>query len=359
MSPSGLTHLDEEGHARMVDVGAKEATERFARARAHVRMSPRAAAIVQAGGGPKGEVLAVARLAGIQAAKQTAQLIPLAHPLPLSFVDVTASVIVDQGLVELLAEARTRAPTGVEMEAMTACSVAALTVYDMVKALETGIAIEGVVLLEKRGGRTDYRREDAPSGPRGASVAPGGRTQVPGAAPSGAPRTAILTISTSKARGQGVDESGPRLRELAEQLGVEVIAAEVIGDDRHAIEGRLRHYALEERCALVLTSGGTGVAPSDVTPEATLAVIQREIPGIAEAMRAASREHTPFWPLSRALAGVCGGTLIVNLPGSPRSIEQTAAALGAILPHALELIAGGHPSHRPGAAAPDQRSDAG
>jgi molybdenum cofactor biosynthesis protein MoaC/molybdopterin converting factor subunit 1 len=163
-SPAGvaprLTHLDAHGSARMVDVGAKPASERVARARARVRMSPASARAVQAGDGPKGEVLGVARIAGIQAAKQTAQLIPLAHPLPLSFVDVSAGIDVDAGLVELHGEARTVAPTGVEMEAMTACAVAALTVYDMVKGLERGIELEQVVLLEKRGGRSDYRRDE-------------------------------------------------------------------------------------------------------------------------------------------------------------------------------------------------------
>lgn len=157
--PARLTHLDRDGSARMVDVGAKQPSERVARARAHVRMSSQSARAVQAGDGPKGEVLGVARIAGIQAAKQTGQLIPLAHPLPLTFVDVDASVDVESGLVELIGEARTFARTGVEMEAMTACAVAALAVYDMVKGLERTVAIEQVVLLEKRGGRNDYRRE--------------------------------------------------------------------------------------------------------------------------------------------------------------------------------------------------------
>ena len=154
-----LTHVDDEGSARMIDVGAKPQSERVARARATVRMSRRAAQAVQAGDGPKGEVLGVARIAGIQAAKQTAALIPLAHPLALSYVDVAASVDVEAGLVQLLGEARTVASTGVEMEAMTACAVAALTVYDMVKGIERGIELEQVVLVEKRGGRSDYRRE--------------------------------------------------------------------------------------------------------------------------------------------------------------------------------------------------------
>jgi molybdenum cofactor biosynthesis protein MoaC/molybdopterin converting factor subunit 1 len=159
-SPHGLSHLDEHGRARMVDVGAKQETERVARARARVRMSPASARAVAAGDGPKGEVLGVARLAGVQAAKLTGQLIPLAHPLALTFVDVHARVEVEQGLVELVGEVRTIGRTGVEMEAMTACAVAALTVYDMVKGIEREVEIEHVVLLEKHGGRSDYRRED-------------------------------------------------------------------------------------------------------------------------------------------------------------------------------------------------------
>ena len=160
MSERRLTHLDEEGSAKMVDVGSKQPTERRARARARVRMTPSTAKVVAAGDAPKGDVLGVARLAGIQAAKQTGTLIPLAHPLPITFVDVEASVDADRGLIELVAEARTVARTGVEMEAMTACTVAALTIYDMVKGLERGVEVEQVVLLEKSGGRNDWRRED-------------------------------------------------------------------------------------------------------------------------------------------------------------------------------------------------------
>jgi cyclic pyranopterin monophosphate synthase len=152
-----LTHLDESGRARMVDVGAKDVTDRRAVARAVVRMSADTAAAVARGDAPKGDVISTARIAGIQAAKQTSALIPLCHPLPLSFADVRIDV--RDGLVEIEAEARTSAQTGVEMEAMTAASVAALTVYDMVKGLERGVEITEVVLLEKSGGRHDWRRD--------------------------------------------------------------------------------------------------------------------------------------------------------------------------------------------------------
>jgi molybdopterin adenylyltransferase len=158
-------------------------------------------------------------------------------------------------------------------------------------------------------------------------------------------RAAVITVSTSKARGEGEDESGSRLSELASRIGAEVVATEVIPDDRELIEGRLRRLADEGGCDLVLTTGGTGFAPSDVTPEATLAVIERAAPGIPEAMRAASREHTRHWMLSRAAAGIRGSTLIVNFPGNPASIEQVGEAIADAIPHALALIAGRHSQH--------------
>jgi cyclic pyranopterin phosphate synthase len=160
MSEGRLTHIDQQGMARMVDVGAKEPSDRRARAGARVRMSAASARAIESGDTPKGDVLGVARLAGIQAAKRTAELIPLAHPLTLTFIDVSASVSAEEGLVELTSEVRTVGRTGVEMEAMTACAVAALTVYDMVKGLERGVRVESIVLLEKSGGRSDWRRED-------------------------------------------------------------------------------------------------------------------------------------------------------------------------------------------------------
>jgi cyclic pyranopterin phosphate synthase len=147
----------------MVDVGAKAVSERRAVARAVVRVSRATADAVVAGDAPKGDVLGVARVAGIQAAKRTAELIPLCHPLGLSFVGVEGSVDPDAGLITLVAEARTTGQTGVEMEAMTAASVAALTVYDMVKGLERGAEIAEVVLLEKSGGRSGRWTRDAQS----------------------------------------------------------------------------------------------------------------------------------------------------------------------------------------------------
>jgi cyclic pyranopterin phosphate synthase len=155
-----LTHLDAAGRARMVDVSDKETTDRRAVATATIRVSPETARAVKAGDTPKGDVLGTARIAGIQAAKRTSELIPLCHPLPLSFVGVEGEIDPEAGQIRLTAEARTTGRTGVEMEALTAAAVAALTVYDMIKGIQRGAEISEVVLVEKSGGRSgEWRRE--------------------------------------------------------------------------------------------------------------------------------------------------------------------------------------------------------
>jgi cyclic pyranopterin phosphate synthase len=154
-----LSHIDPSGRARMVDVGDKAESDRRARARARVRMSPETADIVERGDAPKGDVIGTARIAGIQAAKRTDELIPLAHPLPISFIDVEAEIDSKEGTITFTAEARTTARTGVEMEALTAAAVAALAAYDMVKGIERGVLIEEVALLQKTGGKEDWSRD--------------------------------------------------------------------------------------------------------------------------------------------------------------------------------------------------------
>ena len=159
METGALTHLDADGRARMVDVSAKAPTARWARARAVVRMSPAAAAKVAAGEAPKGDVTGVARIAAIQAAKRTDELIPLAHSLGLTHVGVDVTVDLDAGTVTLVTESRTADRTGVELEAMVAASVGALAVYDMVKGIEPGVVVERVELLDKTGGKSDWHRD--------------------------------------------------------------------------------------------------------------------------------------------------------------------------------------------------------
>jgi cyclic pyranopterin monophosphate synthase len=147
-----FSHFDARGHATMVDVGAKPVTERTATARARVTMLPATAALIRSGGAKKGDVLGVARIAGIMAAKRTSELIPLCHPLPISAVSVELTATADA--VEIAATVRTTGQTGVEMEALTAASVAALTVYDMCKSVDRGMRIEELRLTHKAGGKS-------------------------------------------------------------------------------------------------------------------------------------------------------------------------------------------------------------
>jgi molybdenum cofactor synthesis domain-containing protein len=157
-------------------------------------------------------------------------------------------------------------------------------------------------------------------------------------------RCAVLTVSTSASRRETEDASGPLLARLAEEAGADVEAMEVVPDDFGLIEDRLHHY-VDARFALILTTGGTGLTPDDLTPEATRAVIEREVPGLAEAMRAESLRHTPMGALSRGVAGVAGRTLIVNLPGSPKAVGEAFAAIAPVLRHAVALIDGAAGRH--------------
>lgn len=160
-------------------------------------------------------------------------------------------------------------------------------------------------------------------------------------------RAAVLSVSSSRARGSGEEDlGGDELARWAEEAGADVVARELIADSRALIEDRLRHFCDAERCGLVLTTGGTGFAPDDTTPEATLAVGDRNAPGIAEAMRLASREHTPHWMLARNVSVIRGRTLIVNFPGSPKAIAEAGEAIAEALPHALRLLTEEPTSHR-------------
>jgi cyclic pyranopterin phosphate synthase len=318
MKPS---HLDDDGAPRMVDVGDKPMTARRAVAAATVRMRPEVLAGLLDAGGPKGDAFVTARLAGIGAAKRTSELIPLCHPLPLDRVDVELSPDRDAGTVKIRAEARVTARTGVEMEALTAASVAALTLYDMAKALQRDIVIERIELLEKSGGRSgDYG---------GAAVAPAEHDAV------------VVTCSNRSASGEREDASGPALVAALRDARFDVAAdAIVVADDEDAIAGLLSRLA-DAGHRLILTTGGTGLAPSDVTPAATRRVIDREAPGLAELMRAAGIASTPMAALSRGVVGARGMTLIANLPGSPRGATESLAALLPVVRHALDQLAGG------------------
>ena len=315
------THLGADGAPRMVDVGDKPITARRAVASALVRMRPEVLATLLDAGGPKGDALVTARLAGIGGAKRTSDLIPLCHPLPLDTVEVELEPDRSVGTVSIRAEARATARTGVEMEALTAATFAALTLYDMAKALQRDIVIERIELVEKSGGRSgDYSREPRANAEHEAVV---------------------VTCSNRSAAGEREDTSGPLLVAALGDAGFNVVPeAIVVADDEAAIASLLARM-VDAGHRLILTTGGTGLTPTDVTPAATRRVIDREAPGLAELMRAAGVASTPMAALSRGVVGTRGQSLIANLPGSPQGATESLAALLPVLRHALDQLAGG------------------
>lgn len=350
-----LSHYDDAGQARMVDVSAKAETRRTAAARAFVRMSR--ATLKALPDNPKGNPLEVARVAGIQGAKKTSELIPMCHPLMLTHSDVEITVKRDGVLIE--ATAATTAQTGVEMEALTAASIAALTVYDMTKALDKGISIERIEI-----GGKDRRKErnvapDRESRPRPewcwktGIAATGWKLRTSKNVPL---RCAVLTISDSTYAGVRQDASGPAVAARLAQAGHAVVLEAALPDEREQIAAKLRAIAAAAECDAVFTTGGTGLSARDVTPEATRSVIEREIPGLGELMRSEGLRSTRRAALSRATAGTLGRTVIVNLPGSPKGAMESLNAILELVPHVVELLQGRteHPPSEAPAAKPER-----
>jgi len=318
MSP--LSHLDADGRARMVDVGDKAVTARTATATARFVTTPDVIALVRADGLPKADVLATARIAGISGAKKTSELIPLCHQVPLSSVTIDFSFTDDSIVVS--ATAKTVGQTGVEMEALTAVAIAGLTLHDMVKAVDPAAVLGEIRLESKTGGKRGHWTRNGVLAPP--SVRPG--------------TAAVVVASTAGAAGTREDTTGPVIATWLAEHGFTVDAVTVVADADVASE---LSRVVASAPAVIITTGGTGLSPTDRTPEATLALLDRELPGVAEAIRARGLSATPTAALSRAVAGTANGTVVVNLPGSSGGVRDGLAVLDGLLEHLVAQVAGG------------------
>jgi cyclic pyranopterin phosphate synthase len=297
----------------MRDITAKIETLREALAEAFVAMPPQAQLLVRERRTEKGDALEVARAAGIMAAKRTWELLPFCHPLPLTHVEI--SYLFEELGVRIRASAKAIAPTGVEMEALTAASVAALTLYDMLKPHTQELEIRSVRVLSKSGGKSDWQVQLSPP-----------------------VKAHVLVLSDTVAAGKQEDRAGKAIVEaLRHQQSVEVVGYEILPDDQELLQERVRQL-VAHNIDLVLTVGGTGLGPADRTVEALRPLIEREVPGVMEAARAYGQRRTPYAMLSRGLAGLIKNTLVITLPGSTRGAKETYEALFPAVLHIFSVM---------------------
>lgn len=297
----------------MVDIINKIKTLRYAKAQAIVRLSSQSTVetilnkLV-----PKGDVFEIGKAAALLAIKNTSNVIPDCHPIPIEFASVNFWIELLEIIIEV--EVKTIYKTGVEVEAMHGASIAALTAYDMLKPIDKGIEINSIKLLEKKGGKTDFN----------------GKFMM-------GLNAAVVVCSDSISTGKKVDFAGKAIISMLESLKINIKDYSIIPDEPKLIKNKTLSL-VDDKINLIIFSGGTGLSPRDLTPETILPLIDRKIPGIEETMRSYGQERTPYSMLSRGVAGMIKDSLILTLPGSTKGAQESMNALFPYILHVFNVM---------------------
>ncbi|GIV27255.1 MAG: bifunctional molybdenum cofactor biosynthesis protein MoaC/MoaB [Bacteroidia bacterium] len=260
---------------------------------------------------PKKDILPIAKAAGFLAVKNTANVIPHCHPIPIDGCDI--DFFLEENKIRIRVIVRSINKTGCEMEALHGASIVALTIYDMLKPLNETICIKSISLLEKTGGKSDFANYSTIAKKL---------------------KSAVVVMSDSVSKGTKKDKSGQIIKERLQNLGIEVEHYIIIPDDMDKIKETVMNL-VQEKMDLIVTTGGTGLSPRDVTPESIRPLLDTEIPGIMEAARSYGQQRTPYAMLSRGIAGKIKDTLILCLPGSSNGVKES---MDALFPYALHIF---------------------
>ena len=302
----------------MIDVGEKQESQRIAIAQALVFADLHIIDKVKDGSSPKGNIFEAAKISATIGVKKTFELIPYCHLIPIDGIKIDFAI--EQNFIKILVTVNSVWKTGVEMEALTGASIAALTIYDMLKPMDDSLSIGYIKILKKQGGMKNFYKKE--------SI---GRKL----------KAVVIVVSDTRTIEQ--DESGKIIVNTLTKKGFEIYEYKVLPDDLKIIQEELIEYCDKMNIDIIITTGGTGISPKDVTPEATKKIIEKELTGVSENLRGYGQQRTPLSMLSRGVAGTRGKTIIINLPGSTNAVSQSLCALFPGIMHAFKMINGhGH-----------------
>jgi len=298
----------------MRDISGKQITLRSATATATVYCGENTIALVKNNQIPKGNIFEFARSAGFFAAKKTDQLLPHCHPVTIDGMEIEFETTNHSIIIS--ANAKSIGRTGIEMEALTGVSIAALTIYDMLKPVDTQLSIGEIKLLEKKGGKSERKYF------------------------STAPPCAVLVCSDSTFEGKREDNSGKKVAEMLKIQGINEIEYKIVPDEALAIQEAIMEWVKSD-VHYIFTTGGTGLGPRDITVNAVKGILERDAGGISEAMRAYGQMRTPLAMMSRMVAGSIANTMVVTLPGSTDGARECLEAILPAIFHARKMLKGG------------------